>query len=218
MSSYYVDGLLSKYTAAGSLFPNVERASCSIGPSGEDYGSARTAAAIAFAPSLSGVYSVNNAVYQSRPVFTSGYGQGQEAHTLHCSLFDQSRLFTDSCCHPEPGPLTSPPDKQYRMYPWMKASGMCWYRSFCAVPKPLRSMLLQNTGIVTLAVSGSINFVKPLVLHGKNRKTFIAQLMSSAAINSFGRRSCVFSAQRPCRWGFSLHSYYSYSLFSPLWL
>ncbi|XP_036947998.1 homeobox protein Hox-A7 isoform X2 [Acanthopagrus latus] len=55
-------------------------------------------------------------------MFTSGYGQGQEAHTLHCSLFDQSRLFTDSCCHPEPGPLTSPPDKQYRMYPWMKAS------------------------------------------------------------------------------------------------
>lgn len=125
MSSYYVDGLLSKYTTGSSLFPNVERASCSIGPSGEDYGSARTAAAIAFAPSLSGVYSVNNAVYQSHPVFTSGYGQGQDAHTLHCSLFDQSRLFTDSCYHQEPGPLTSLPDKQYRMYPWMRASGMC---------------------------------------------------------------------------------------------
>ncbi|KAI4817729.1 hypothetical protein KUCAC02_011109 [Chaenocephalus aceratus] len=122
MSSYYVDGLLSKYTTATSLFPNVERASCSIGPSGEDYGSAHTAAAIAFAPSLSGVYSVSNAVYQSRPVFTSGYGRGQDAHPLHCSLFDQSRLFTDSCCHPEPGPLTSPPDKQYRMYPWMRGS------------------------------------------------------------------------------------------------
>ncbi|TMS18728.1 Homeobox protein Hox-A7 [Larimichthys crocea] len=122
MSSYYVDGLLSKYTTGSSLFPNVERASCSIGPSGEDYGSARTAAAIAFAPSLSGVYSVNNAVYQSHPVFTSGYGQGQDAHTLHCSLFDQSRLFTDSCYHQEPGPLTSLPDKQYRMYPWMRAS------------------------------------------------------------------------------------------------
>lgn len=128
MSSYYVDGLLSKYTAGSSLFPNVERASCSIGPSGEDYASTRTAAAIAFAPSLSGVYSVNNApVYQSRSMFTSGYGMGQDARTLHCSLFDQSRLFTDSCCHPEPGPLTSPPDKQYRMYPWMRASGMCWY-------------------------------------------------------------------------------------------
>ncbi|XP_031179118.1 homeobox protein Hox-A7 [Sander lucioperca] len=123
MSSYYVDGLLSKYTAGSSLFPNVERASCSIGPSGEDYASTRTAAAIAFAPSLSGVYSVNNApVYQSRSMFTSGYGMGQDARTLHCSLFDQSRLFTDSCCHPEPGPLTSPPDKQYRMYPWMRAS------------------------------------------------------------------------------------------------
>ncbi|KAA8586024.1 hypothetical protein FQN60_007593, partial [Etheostoma spectabile] len=124
MSSYYVDGLLSKYTAGSSLFPNVERASCSIGPSGEDYASTQTAAAIAFAPSLSGVYSVNNApVYQSRPLFTSGYGMGQDARTLHCSLFDQSRLFTDSCCHPEPGPLTSPPDKQYQMYPWMRVSG-----------------------------------------------------------------------------------------------
>ncbi|XP_034400971.1 homeobox protein Hox-A7-like [Cyclopterus lumpus] len=122
MSSYYVDGLLSKYTAGSSLFPNVERASCSIGPGGEDYASARTAAAIAFSPSLSGVYSVNNAVYQSRPVFTSGYGQAQDTHALHCSLFDQSRLFTDSCCPPEPGPLTLPPDKQYRMYPWMRAS------------------------------------------------------------------------------------------------
>ncbi|KAM8841021.1 homeobox protein Hox-A7-like [Spinachia spinachia] len=121
MSSYYVDGLLSKYTAGSSLFPNAQRASCSVGPSGEDYASARTAAAIAFSPSLSGVYSVNNAVYHSRPAFT-GYGQGQDAHPLHRSVFDQSRLFSDSCCHPEPGPLTLPPDKQYRMYPWMRAS------------------------------------------------------------------------------------------------
>ncbi|CAK6949676.1 homeobox protein Hox-A7-like [Scomber scombrus] len=122
MSSYYVDGLLSKYTASSSLFPNIDRASCGIGPSGEDYASARTAAAIAFAPPRSGVYNVNNAVYQSLPMFTSGCGQGQDAHTPQCSPFDQSRLFTDSCCNPGPGPLTSPPDKQYRMYPWMKTS------------------------------------------------------------------------------------------------
>ncbi|XP_028285180.1 homeobox protein Hox-A7-like [Parambassis ranga] len=122
MSSYYVDGLLSKSTAGSSLLPNAERASCSFGPSGDDHGSTRTAAAFAFAPSLSGVYSVNNVVYQSHPVFTSGYGQGQDAHPLHCSPFDQSRLFSDSCCHPGPGPLTSPADKQYRMYPWMLAS------------------------------------------------------------------------------------------------
>lgn len=125
MSSYYVDGLLSKYTAGSSLFPNVERASCSSGPSGEDFVSARTAAAIAFAPPLSGVYSVNNAVCQSHPMFTSPYSQGQDAHTLHCSRFGQSRLFADSCCNPGQGPLTSPLDKQYRMYPWMKASGTC---------------------------------------------------------------------------------------------
>lgn len=122
MSSYYVDGLLSKYTAGSSLFSNVERASGSIGPGVEDYGSARTAAAIALAPS--GVYSVNNTAYQGRPMFPPGYGQRQDTHTLHCSLFDHSRL-TDSCCHPEPGPLTSPSDKQYQMYPWMRASGMC---------------------------------------------------------------------------------------------
>lgn len=160
MSSYYVDGLLSKSAAGSSLFPNVERASCGIGPSGDDHGSTRTAAAIAFAPPLSGVYGVSNLMYQSHPAFTSGYGQGQDAHTLHCSPFDQSRLFSDSCCHPGPGPLTSPPDKQYRMYPWMRASGMCY-------SKALGSMLLQNIVILTLAVSDSINFVKPLVLHWK---------------------------------------------------
>ncbi|KAM4539618.1 homeobox protein Hox-A7-like [Odontesthes bonariensis] len=121
MSSYYVDGLLSKSTAGSSLFPSVERASCSIGPSGDGQSATRTAAAIAFSSSLSGVYSVSNAVYQSHPVFTSGYGQGQDAH-MHCSPFDQSRLFSDSCCHPGPGPLTSPPDKQYRVYPWMRTS------------------------------------------------------------------------------------------------
>lgn len=155
MSSYYVDGLLSKYTAGSSLFPNAQRASCSIGPGGEDYASARTAAAIALSPSLSGVYSVNNAVYQNRPAFT-GYGQGQDAHPLHCALFDQSRLFSDSCCHPEPGPLTLPPDKQYRMYPWMRASGTIPSRTFYF--KAYRSMLLKTIGILTLAVSGSINF------------------------------------------------------------
>ncbi|XP_029023151.1 homeobox protein Hox-A7-like [Betta splendens] len=122
MSSYYVDGPFSKYTAGSPLFPNVERLSCSSGPSGEDCGSARTTAAIAFAPSLAGVYSVNNGVYQSHPMFTSGFGQGQVTHTLRCSQFDQSLLFSDSCCSPGPGPLTSPPDKQYRMYPWMRAS------------------------------------------------------------------------------------------------
>ncbi|XP_039977378.1 homeobox protein Hox-A7-like [Xiphias gladius] len=128
MSSYYVDGLLSTYTAGSSLFPSVERAPCRIGPGGEDDDSARTAAAIAFAPSLSGLYSVSSAVYQSRPVFTSGFGQVQDARqprsarALQSSPFDQSRLFTDSCCHPGPGPLTSSPDKQYRMYPWMRGS------------------------------------------------------------------------------------------------
>ncbi|KAM9737437.1 homeobox protein Hox-A7-like [Menidia menidia] len=122
MSSYYVDGLLSKSTAGASLFPSSERASCSIGPGGGDQRATRTAAAIAFSSSLSGVYGVGGAVYQSHPVFAPGYGRGRDARA-HCgSPFDQSRLLGDSCYHPGPGPLTSPADKQYRMYPWMRAS------------------------------------------------------------------------------------------------
>ncbi|XP_013866675.1 homeobox protein Hox-A7 [Austrofundulus limnaeus] len=117
MSSYYVDSLLYKPAAGCSLFPSAERASCRIGPSRDEQGSSRNAAAaIAFAPCLSGVYDVNNAT-QSRPVFTPGYGRGQDTHTQLCSPFEQG-----SCCHPGPGPLTSPPDKQHRMYPWMRAS------------------------------------------------------------------------------------------------
>ncbi|KAF7221746.1 homeobox protein Hox-A7 [Nothobranchius furzeri] len=124
MSSYYVDSLLCNPAAGTSLFPNSEHASaCSaIGPNGQGLGSARTAAtAITFAPSLTGVYSLSNAL-QSRPVFTPGYGPGQDTHTHRCSPFDQACHFSDSCCHPGPGPLSSPPDKQHRMYPWMWAS------------------------------------------------------------------------------------------------
>ncbi|KAM4725169.1 homeobox protein Hox-A7-like [Anableps anableps] len=120
MSSYYVDSLLCKSAPGSSLFPIAERASCGIGLGGEDL---RTAA-ITFAPSLSGVYSVSNAAYQSlSPVFTSGYGQGRGIHTEDCSSpLYQGSLFSDSCYHAGPGPLSSPPDKQYRMYPWMRAS------------------------------------------------------------------------------------------------
>lgn len=121
MSSYYVDSLLCKSAPGSSVFPIVERASCGIGPGGEN---SRTAA-VTFTPTLPGVYSVNNAAYQSlNPVFTSGYGLGRDIHPQDCSSpLDQGRLFSQSCCHPGPGHLTSPPDKQYRMYPWMRASG-----------------------------------------------------------------------------------------------
>lgn len=124
MSSYYVDGLFSKYTASGPLFPNADRGSCALGPSGEGPASAHSAVAPAFPPSLSGLYNVNNAIYQSHPMFTPGYNQGPDVHNLQCSSFDQSRLFGDSCVQPGPGPLTSPTDKHYRMYPWMRTSGI----------------------------------------------------------------------------------------------
>ncbi|XP_061598739.1 homeobox protein Hox-A7-like [Cololabis saira] len=121
MSSYYVDGLLCKSTAVSSLFPSVERAACSIGPSGDNHGSTRTAADIVFAPSLSGVCSVNNAVYRSHPVFNAASERGPGAH-VHCGPFDQNRVFCEGGYPPGPGPLTSPADKRYRMYPWMRAS------------------------------------------------------------------------------------------------
>ncbi|XP_047239198.1 homeobox protein Hox-A7-like [Girardinichthys multiradiatus] len=120
MTSYYVDSLLFKSAPVRSRFPIADRASCGTGSSEEDRGTV----AIGFAPSLSGVYSVTNAAFQSlNSVFTSGYTQGWDVHTQDCSgPFGQGRLFSDGCCHPGPGPLTSPPDKQYRMYPWMRAS------------------------------------------------------------------------------------------------
>ncbi|XP_010891346.1 homeobox protein Hox-A7 [Esox lucius] len=122
MSSYYVDGLFSKYTASGSFFPNADRGSSSLGPGGEGPTSAHGAALSAFPPSLPGVYNVNNAIYQSHPMFSPGYGQAQDVHGMHCTSFDQSRLFGDSCVQPGPGPLNSQADKHYRMYPWMRTS------------------------------------------------------------------------------------------------
>ncbi|XP_028317499.1 homeobox protein Hox-A7-like [Gouania willdenowi] len=126
MSSYFVDGLLSKSTAGSSLIPNAGRAPCSTGPSGNHQGSSR-AAAIAFAPSFCGLYSSgNNNHADSRslpPVYGSGFGRGQDAHTLlHRNPFNQSRLFRDSCHHPGPGTVLPQPDSQHRMYPWMQTS------------------------------------------------------------------------------------------------
>ncbi|KAL0961991.1 hypothetical protein UPYG_G00334290 [Umbra pygmaea] len=127
MSSYYVDGLFSKYTASGPFFPNdrgscADRGRCPIGPGVEGPTSAHSATVPAFPPSLSGVYNVNNAIYQSHPMFPLGYGQAPDVHSLHCSSFDQSSLFGDSCNQPATGPLISQAEKHYRMYPWMRTS------------------------------------------------------------------------------------------------
>lgn len=105
MSSYYVEGLLCKPAAGCCLVARAERASCRTAPSGEEQ-------TFALAPCLSGVYGVSNGG-QSLPVFTSSY---QDARAQLCSALEQGR-----CCHPGPGPLTSPPDK---LYPWMRTSGM----------------------------------------------------------------------------------------------
>lgn len=164
MSSYYVDGLFRKYTATGSFFPNTDRGSCALRPSGEGPASVHSAAASAFPTSLSGLYNVNNAIYQSPPMFTPAYDQGPDVHSLHCSSFDQSRLFGDSCIQPVPGPLTQPEDKHYRMYPWMRTSGM-----------------ILHGQLTVVLINGARNSVKPLVLHGKNQKN--VSFISSVTIN-----------------------------------
>ncbi|XP_038135144.1 homeobox protein Hox-A7-like isoform X1 [Cyprinodon tularosa] len=120
MSSYYVNSLLYNSVPDSSLFPISEGACCGVGPEGKDH---RTAA-IAFAPSLSGVYSFSSAAFQDlNPLFSSADGQRPDIHTLDLSNpFDQGRLISGSCCHLGPGAPSSPQDKQYRMFPWMRAS------------------------------------------------------------------------------------------------
>ncbi|KAM6958887.1 homeobox protein Hox-A7-like [Aplochiton taeniatus] len=114
MSSYYLDGIFSKFPTTGTFFPHTGRGSCVLGPSEDEHGSVHSAARFAYPPSLLGVYSSNNTIYQSHPKFTSGYGQEPDVHTLPCSSFDQGQTLF--------GPLTSTEDKHYRMYPWMRTS------------------------------------------------------------------------------------------------
>ncbi|XP_023673359.1 homeobox protein Hox-A7 [Paramormyrops kingsleyae] len=123
-SSYYEDGLFNKYTAGNSLFQNGDRVPYSLAPSGErpTYGPGTAA----FSSSLSGLYNVNNAIYQSHSMFTSGYGQCPEAYGLRGNSYDQNLLCNDptrsSCDKSGPETLSMPTDKHFRMYPWMRAS------------------------------------------------------------------------------------------------
>lgn len=164
MSSYYVDAALRKYAAAGFFFPpNGPRPSCSIGPGEDDCGSARTAACV---PLLSALYGVNNAASKIRLLVTRGtMAMRREAHTLHRSLFDHGSL-TESCCQPEPGRLSLAAGQTADVTPGLNHQ-VCVGVSCAIILKPPRQCFIPNTGILAAAGGGSINSVKPLVLHGK---------------------------------------------------
>lgn len=126
-SSYYVNALFSKYTTgAASLFQNAEPTSCSFATNSQrgSYGPG----ASAFTSSMPGLYNVNSTIYQSP--FSSGYGLGSDAYNLHCSSFDQNipvlcnDLTKSSCEKAEEGNLHSQAESNFRIYPWMRSSGM----------------------------------------------------------------------------------------------
>lgn len=126
-SSYYVNALFSKYTTgAASLFQNAEPTSCSFATNSQRGGYGPGASA--FASSMPGLYNVNSTIYQSP--FSSGYSLGSDAYNLHCTSFDQNipvlcnDLTKASCEKAEEGNLHSQAETNFRIYPWMRSSGM----------------------------------------------------------------------------------------------
>lgn len=96
MSSYYLNALLSKYTAAGCFFPNAERSSYR---GGTQRGGLWLCLAGASAASSCGFYDINNAVYYSPPLFIYSFftlGYGFIHPTAHRNLTDRSRLTSSS--------------------------------------------------------------------------------------------------------------------------
>ncbi|KAJ8336346.1 hypothetical protein SKAU_G00396890 [Synaphobranchus kaupii] len=119
-SSYYVNGLFSKCTAGTSAFQSAaDRAQCA------ERAAYRPGPA-AFPSSLPGLYSVNNAAYQSHSVFSPGYRAGADAYNLPCNSFEQNLLCSDlprgTSGTVGPGDLSSATDEHLRMYPWMRSS------------------------------------------------------------------------------------------------
>ncbi|XP_053324146.1 homeobox protein Hox-A7 isoform X1 [Spea bombifrons] len=123
-SSYYMNALFSKYTAASSLFQNTDSTSCSFATNSQrgSYG----AGAGAFSSSMPGLYNVNSTLYQSP---FSGYSLGSDPYNLHCSTFDQnipllcSDLTKAACDKVDESTLHSQADSNFRIYPWMRSSG-----------------------------------------------------------------------------------------------
>lgn len=126
-SSYYVNALFSKYTTgAASLFQNAEPTSCSFATNSQRSGYGPGASA--FTSSMPALYNVNSAIYQTP--FSSGYSLGSDTYNLHCSSFDQNipvlcnDLTKSSCEKAEESNLHSQAESNFRIYPWMRSSGM----------------------------------------------------------------------------------------------
>ncbi|KAI1902499.1 hypothetical protein AGOR_G00045390 [Albula goreensis] len=120
-SSYYVNGLFSKYTAGSCVFQTGDGAQCGERPS-------YTPGTAAFPSPLPGIYNVSNAAYQSHSAFSQGYRPGADPYNLHCSSFDPSLLCRDLArgssgkVGPAAEDLSVQTDDHLRMYPWMRPS------------------------------------------------------------------------------------------------
>ncbi|KAK9395742.1 homeobox protein Hox-A7 [Crotalus adamanteus] len=126
-SSYYVNALFSKYTTgAASLFQHAEPTSCSFATNSQRSGYGPGASA--FTSSMPALYNVNSAIYQTP--LSSGYSLGSDTYNLHCSSFDQNipvlcnDLTKSSCEKAEASNLHSQAESNFRIYPWMRSSGM----------------------------------------------------------------------------------------------
>ncbi|KAL7989942.1 hypothetical protein Chor_012608 [Crotalus horridus] len=126
-SSYYVNALFSKYTTgAASLFQHAEPTSCSFATNSQRSGYGPGASA--FTSSMPALYNVNSAIYQTP--LSSGYSLGSDTYNLHCSSFDLNitvlcnDLTKSSCEKAEASNLHSQAESNFRIYPWMRSSGM----------------------------------------------------------------------------------------------
>nr|XP_033786675.1 homeobox protein Hox-A7 isoform X1 [Geotrypetes seraphini] len=125
-SSYYVNALFSKYTTGASLFQNAEPTSCSFATNSQRtaYGPGTNA----FPSSMPGLYNVNSTIYQNP--FSSGYSLASDAYNLHCSTFDQNipvlcnDVTKSSCEKSDETNLHTQAESNFRIYPWMRSSGM----------------------------------------------------------------------------------------------
>ncbi|XP_026546856.1 homeobox protein Hox-A7-like [Notechis scutatus] len=126
-SSYYVSALFSKYTTgAASLFQNAEPTPCSFATNSQRNGYGPGASG--FTSSMLALYNVNSAIYQT--LFSSGYSLGSATYNLHCSSFDQNipvfcnDLTKSNSEKAEASNLHSQAETNFRIYPWMRSSGM----------------------------------------------------------------------------------------------
>lgn len=147
-SLYYANALFSKYQTASSMFPSgvfPEQTSCAFASSSSQrassYGSCPGGASFSStssASTLPAVYSTGAPLSsQTQSAYTAGYGFATGPLNLHCSAFEYpglaSRCAVDpskalgGCSKPEQRTCSQEDEDNYRIYPWMRSTGVSEY-------------------------------------------------------------------------------------------